>query len=140
MKTVILSLSLMFVLAFATFAQSSNPKGTPQERATKRSTALTQKLALSAEQAAKVSAAMLVKFTAFDKARSVQPADKNSIKTARTVYQTEMKSILNQEQYAKWEEMRKKAREKAKAKRDAKKSTKEAASTEEAQDEAEDEI
>lgn len=133
MKSLLFTFILSLLVLSIGFAQS---KGTPDERATKRSAKLTQLLSLSADQATRVKTAMVNKFTTIEKSKAAQPVDKQAIKGARTNYQAEMKSILSQEQYAKWEQMRKEAREKAKAKKNAKNKM----STEDAQDEAEDEI
>lgn len=107
--------ALMSVMAIGTFAQKQDRvQKSPEEMAAMRAERMKTELALSDEQTTKVASAILVKMTKSKELRTKYAEDKEALKKEmRPVHQafrTTMKEILTEEQFAKWQENKKKER------------------------------
>jgi hypothetical protein len=104
--------ALMSVMALSTFAQKGERvERTLEERAAMRAEKLKTALELSEEQTLKVEAAFLTKMTKSKEIRAKHTEDKETLKKEMRPVQTEfkatMKEILSEEQFAKWQELKK---------------------------------
>jgi Spy/CpxP family protein refolding chaperone len=88
---------------------------TPEERAANQTKKLTEKLALSADQATQVQAALLERMTQMQSIKGMEKGGGKRRKAAKETMQafdSKMKSILNADQYTKFQELREDMKEK----------------------------
>lgn len=108
----VLSLLMVLLVNATSYAQRGRRGSnlTAEQRAEKATKKLTKKLGLNADQIAQVQVANLKMQTAKDAARTNR--DRAAMKSASEAYRAELKTILTSEQYAKFEQMKKKRRRK----------------------------
>jgi protein CpxP len=92
-----------------TQAQQNSGKS-PEQKATQMTGRLTKSLALTAEQQSKIYPIALNNIQAMEQARAGDPNDKKAfharIKALRQSYESEVKSVLTQEQAAQWDQIK----------------------------------
>ncbi|MBX9852315.1 MAG: DUF4890 domain-containing protein [Cytophagaceae bacterium] len=113
MKTILLSI-FAFAFTLNVFAQASKSKApkSPEEAAKIHSERLGKELGLNADQTAKIYTLFLNQRTKMEEIKAKYPNDKEKakaeMKPVKEQFKADMKSTLTPEQYAKWEEMKKK--------------------------------
>jgi protein CpxP len=93
---------------------------TPQERAANQTKKLTEQLSLSADQSTQVQAALLERMNAVQTIRGMEKGGgkrKTAIKDAFQNFDAKMKTILNADQYTKFQELREDKKGKMKEKK-----------------------
>lgn len=126
---------LMSVMAMSTYAQTQERvQKSPEELAALRAERLKISLELTDDQTKKVESALLLKMTKSKEIRAKYPEDRDAAKKEMRPIQQQfkatMKEILTEEQYLKWQEMKKKHHKKGnydKSKRPSEKPKKEPA-------------
>ena len=120
MKKLLIICGMLFgVMTFAHAQGGGRMMGTPEERATKATTTLTDKLTLTADQQTKVKAILLDQNTQMDKARAEAGDDRKAMRTKMMGMMqdnnTKINALLTDDQkkaYASYLEERKAAMEK----------------------------
>lgn len=112
--------ALMSVMALSTFAQKGERiERTPEERAAMRAEKMKTALELTDEQTKKVEAAFLNKMNKSQELRTKHAEDKETLKKemrpVHKEFKASIKNILSDEQYAKWQELKKNEHRKGKA-------------------------
>ncbi len=115
--------ALMSIFALSTFAQTQERvQKSPEELAALRAERLKTSLELTDDQTKKVESALLLKMTKSKEVRAKYPEDKEAAKKEmlpiHQQFKASMKEILTEEQFVKWQEMKKKHHKKGKGKYD----------------------
>ncbi len=111
-KLIALGLMVFFSINLLS-AQKGDKNMTPEDRAQKRTERMTQKLALTADQAAKIGAIHLEvarEVKAIKESTTDREAGKKAVKALRTEASTAIKALLTPEQLTKYEEGEKRRR------------------------------
>ncbi len=108
MKIKILTAALLLMVTATANAQKEGGRGMdPAQRAQQQTTMMTDSLSLSAKQAEKVKAINLKYANKSKEARSNSDGDRDKMKasmeTIRTEQNAELKKVLTQEQYDRWQ-------------------------------------
>lgn len=105
--------ALMSLFALITFAQEQERiHKTSEEKASMRANEMQLSLSLSDDQSKRVELAFLTKMTKAKEIRAKYPLDKELVKKemrpVTAQFKSTMKEILTEEQFVKWQEMKKK--------------------------------
>ncbi|MCL2598213.1 MAG: hypothetical protein FWD66_11320 [Paludibacter sp.] len=97
----------IFCVALSYGQQDQKTKMTPEARAAKRIEKMKTSLNLTDEQVTKVQAAQAQLVSDMKQVRDKSQANRDEMKAKRDAYDAQMKTILTQEQYQKYQEQRK---------------------------------
>lgn len=114
MKKLALVFMVCIFASVSVFAQKKGNKS-PEERAEKQITRMTEELDLTDEQVAKLKPAMVTKITKVREAKKA--GNQAEMKTARKAYREILKATLTEEQFRKHKELQKARRAERKAKK-----------------------